>query len=108
MEIMFYIGLNVHKRKISYYVKGSGAAIHAEVRCHAWKTAVEDSLFSRTVSKGGGGKSLQIACRETPLLPPDTPPRKRKNREIATKSNGINKRDIEKNPPGPRACSIAL
>jgi len=33
--------------------------------------------------EGWGIKSLQIEGRGTPLLPPDTPPRKRKIREIA-------------------------
>jgi hypothetical protein len=47
---------------------------------HSWKTAVEDSFFLKH-KKVGGGKSLQIKSSET-LLPPDTPPRKRKIHEI--------------------------
>ena len=46
------------------------------------------------VEKKGGGvgiKSLQILSPETPLLPPSTPPRNRKKREIATKSLRISK-----------------
>ena len=42
--------------------------------CHAWKTATEDSYFSRR-KKVWAIKSLQIDKPETPLLPPDTPPR---------------------------------
>ncbi len=30
MEPMYYIGLDVHKQKISYHVKDSGGKIHAE------------------------------------------------------------------------------
>jgi hypothetical protein len=30
MQAMYYIGLDVHKRKISYCVKGSSGQIHTE------------------------------------------------------------------------------
>ena len=38
MESMYYIGLDVHKRKISYYVKDSGGKVYAEGSLPATRT----------------------------------------------------------------------
>jgi hypothetical protein len=50
MQPMYYIGLDVHKRKISYCVKDGGGRIHAEGSISAtrleldhWKIRDEDS-----------------------------------------------------------------
>src|ERR1700759_4427176 len=61
MESMYYIGLDVHKRKISYCVKDGGGKLHAEGMISAtrldldhwmktlpqpWSAAMEATLFS--------------------------------------------------------------
>jgi hypothetical protein len=61
MEPMYYIGLEVHKRKISYCVKDSGGAMHSEGSLSAtrfdldrwmktlpqpWSAAMEATMFT--------------------------------------------------------------
>jgi hypothetical protein len=61
MEPMYYIGLDVHKRKISYCVKGSGGKVYAEGSLPAtpmdldlwmktlpqpWSAAMEATMFT--------------------------------------------------------------
>jgi hypothetical protein len=51
MESMYYTGLDVHKRKISYCVKGSSGKVHIELTSshfdftslsHRWATLLRD------------------------------------------------------------------
>ena len=61
MEPMYYIGLDLHKRKISYCVKDSGGAMHSEGSLSAtrfdldrwmktlpqpWSAAMEATIFT--------------------------------------------------------------
>jgi len=64
MEPMYYIGLDVHKRKISYCVKDGGGQVHGEGSISAtrvdldhwmrslpqpWSAAMEATMFTRWI-----------------------------------------------------------
>ncbi len=76
MESMYYIGLDVHKRKISYYVKDSGGKVYAEGSLPAtrtdlhhwmktlpqpWSAAMEATMFTGWMAQGGPGASAARA-----------------------------------------------
>ena len=46
MQPMYYIGLDVHKQKISYCVKDSSGKIYAEGCCPSRGAALEATMFS--------------------------------------------------------------
>src|SRR5690242_10234377 len=65
MQPMYYIGLDVHKRKISYCVKDSGGKLHSEgwipatrfdldrwmkTLPHPWSAAMEATMFTGWIS----------------------------------------------------------
>ena len=46
MEPMYYIGLDVHKRKISYCVKDSGGKVHSEGSLSATRLDLDLDVWS--------------------------------------------------------------
>ncbi len=70
METMYYIGLDVHKKTISYCVKDGGGGTYAEGSIHAIDSGHVDEDASPAVDGGHGSdhlhdldlRSSQAAC----------------------------------------------
>jgi len=69
MEPMYYIGLDVHKRKLSYCVKDSGGKVYAEGSLPA--TRLDLDLWMKTLSQPWGAAKKRKR-RMLPLLSFDT------------------------------------
>ena len=59
MRPMYYIGLDVHKQKISHCVKDSGGKIHRRIDCrHPSRSRPLDEKASIAMECGDGGDDV--------------------------------------------------